>query len=175
MSDRIQKNLRIRREIAAEFVKISTILGLKEQEAAELALAEWAKKHEDEAQKKLDLYAERGITIIEPQTVNIAVFQKAEILLAKEELRRVIGNYERGNPEYHHDLQLEMARALRWIQPIYNRTRDLELRELLQMVEKYLASQITTPQKETTLEKPITWPLQNSQGLVSLPHKRLQG
>jgi hypothetical protein len=33
MKDGIQKNLRIRRDVAAEFVKISTILGLKEQEA----------------------------------------------------------------------------------------------------------------------------------------------
>ncbi len=93
MKDRIQKNLRIRRDVAAEFVKISTILGLKEQDAAELALSEWAKKHQDEAQKKLDLYAERGITIIEPQIVSIAVFQKAEVLLAKEELQRVIENF----------------------------------------------------------------------------------
>jgi hypothetical protein len=139
MKDRVQKNLRIRRDVAAEFVKISTILGLKEQEAAELALSEWAKKHQDEAQKKLDLYAEKGITIIEPQTVNIAVFQKAEILLAKEELRRVVENFERGNPEYRHELQLEMAKALKWIQPIYNKTRDSELLQLLQMVEEHLS------------------------------------
>jgi hypothetical protein len=138
MKDRIQKNLRIRRDVAAEFVKISTILGLKEQEAAELALSEWAKRHQDEAQKKLDLYAERGIAIIEPQTVNIAVFQKAEILLAKEELRRVIENLERGNPEYRHELQLEMAKALRWIQPVYNKTKDPELLQLLRVVEDHI-------------------------------------
>jgi hypothetical protein len=139
MKDRIQKNLRIRRDVAAEFVKISTILGLKEQEAAELALSEWTSRHQNEAQKKLDLYAEKGITIIEPQTVNIAVFQKAEVLLAKEELRRVIENYERGNAEYRHELQLEMAKALKWIQPIYNKTRDSELLQLLQMVEEHLS------------------------------------
>ena len=140
MKDRIQKNLRIRRDVAAEFAKISTILGLKEQEAAELAMSEWVKRHQDEAQKKLDLYAEKGITIIEPQTVNIAVFQKAEILLAREELRRVMGNFERGNPEYRHELQLEIAKALKWIQPIYNKTKDSELLQLLQMVEDRLNS-----------------------------------
>ena len=138
MKDRIQKNLRICRDVAAEFVKISTILGLKEQEAAELALSEWAKKHQDEAQKRLDLYAEKGITIIAPTTVNIAVFQKAEILLAKEELRRVIENLDRGNTEYQHELQLEMARALKWIQPVYNKTKDAELLQLLQLVEERL-------------------------------------
>ena len=138
MSDRIQKNLRVRRNVVAEFVKISTMLGLKEQEAAELALSEWVKKHQDEAQKRLDLYAERGITIVEPQTVNIAVFQKAEILVAKEELRRVLENYQRGTPEYRHELQLEMAKALKWIQPIYNKTKDPELLELLHIVEDHL-------------------------------------
>jgi len=138
MKDRIQKNLRIRRDVAAEFVKISTILGLKEQEAAELALSEWVKRHQDEAQKKLDLYAEKGITIIEPQTVNIAVFQKAEILLAKGELSRILDNLERGNPEYRREMQLELAQALKKIQPVYSHTRDPELLELLNKAQTQL-------------------------------------
>ena len=138
MKDRIQKNLRIRRDVAAEFVKISTILGLKEQEAAELALCEWTKKHQDEAQKKLDLYAEKGITIIEPQTVNIAVFQKAEILVAKEELRRLLDNLDRCNPEYRTEIQVELARALKRIHPIYVKTRDSDLQQLLTNAEEKL-------------------------------------
>ena len=138
MKDRIQKNLRIRRDVAAEFVKISTILGLKEQEAAELALSEWAKKHQDEAQKKLDLYAERGITIIEPHTVNIAVFQKAEILVAREELSRLLGNVDRCNPEYRSEVQVELAKALKRIQPIYVRTHDPELERLLTRAQEKL-------------------------------------
>ena len=40
----------------------------------------------DEAQKRLDMYAEKGITIVEPQTINMAVFQKAEIYSARQEL-----------------------------------------------------------------------------------------
>lgn len=136
--ERKQKNFKVRRDIAGEFARVCEILGLDEYEAAELALQDWVKKHHDEAQKKLDLYAERGITIIEPHTVNIAVFQKAEVLLAKEELRRVIENLERGNPEYRHELQLEMAKALKWIQPVYNRTKDVELLQLLNLVEERL-------------------------------------
>jgi hypothetical protein len=138
MKDRIQKNLRIRRDVAAEFVKISTILGLKEQEAAELAMSEWTKKHQDEAQKKLDLYAEKGITIIEPQTVNIAVFQRAEILVAREELARLLGNLDRCNPEYRHEIQLELAKVLKRIQPIYVKTRDPNLQQLLKSAEEDL-------------------------------------
>jgi hypothetical protein len=138
MMERKQKNFKVRRDIAGEFARVCEILGLDEYEAAELALHEWVKKHHDEAQKKLDLYAERGITIIEPQTVNVAVFQKAEVLLAKEELQRVIENFERGNPEYRRELQLEMAKALKWIQPIYNKTKDAELFQLLRAIEKNL-------------------------------------
>ena len=99
------------------------ILGLDEYEAAELALHDWVRKHHDEAQKKLDLYAEKGITIIEPQTVNIAVFQKAEILVAKEELRRLLDNLDRCNPEYRTEIQVELARALKRIHPIYVKTK----------------------------------------------------
>jgi len=138
MTERRQKNFKLRRDIAGEFAKVCEILGLDEYEAAEMALQDWVKKHHDEAQKKLDLYAERGITIVEPQTVNIAVFQKAEVLLAREELRRVLENFERGSPEYRHELQLEMAKALKWIQPIYNKTRDSDLLRLLQIVEGLL-------------------------------------
>ena len=36
------------------------------------------------------MYAENGITIIQPQTVNIAVFQKAEIYIARQELQRLL-------------------------------------------------------------------------------------
>jgi hypothetical protein len=93
------------------------------------------KRNQGEAQKKLDVYAEKGITIIEPDIVNITVFQKAEILLAKEELGRVIENFERGNPEYKRELELEMTRALKRIQPIYNKTRNPELLRLLHTVD----------------------------------------
>ena len=140
MNDRIQKNLRISRNVAGEFVKISTILGLKEQEAAELALSEWARKHQDEAQKKLDLYAEKGVTIIEPERVEIKIFQRVDIFLAKEELTRRINNLDRGTPEYHKELQLELAESLRKLRPICIQTRDPELLELIQNAEKKLGS-----------------------------------
>ena len=131
-----QKNFRLRAIIAAEFEKVASILGLHEYEAAEMALQEWIRSHHDEAQKKLDLYAEKGITIIDPGTVNIAVFQKAEILLAKEELTKLLTNLERGNPEYKREMQLELAQALRKIQPVCVRSKDPELLLLLQNVEK---------------------------------------
>jgi hypothetical protein len=137
-SSRKEKIFRLPRDLVAEFEKLCTLLALSEREAAEVAIRNWVKANRNEAQKKLDLYAEKGITIIEPQTVNIAIFQRAEILLAKEELQRVIENLRRGNPEYHHELQLEMAKALKWIQPIYAKTKDPELLQLLQKVAEHL-------------------------------------
>ena len=138
MKSRKDKHFRLSLNLVAEFKRVASLLGFSEAQAAEIALQEWVKKNRDEAQKKLELYAEKGITIVEPQTVNIAVFQKAEVLLAKEELRRVIENLERGNPEYKHELQLEMAKALKWIQPIYRKTRDTELLKLLQTIESHI-------------------------------------
>lgn len=136
-----QKNLRLRIDLEAEFKQISNILGLTQEAALEIAVSDWIKKYGDEAQKKLDLYAERGITIIDPITVNIAVFQKAEVLLVKEELTRLLSNLEHGNPEYRREMQLELAQALRKIQPVYVKTRDPELLLLLKNVEEHLAGE----------------------------------
>jgi hypothetical protein len=87
---------------------------------------------------QLDLYAEKGITIIEPQAVNIAVFQKAEILVAKEEIRRLLGNLGRCNPEYRPEIQLELAKALKRIQSIYAKTRDHDLEQLVESAHERL-------------------------------------
>jgi len=126
----------LRRNLVAEFKRTATLLGFSEAQAADIALTEWVKQNRDEAQKKLDLYAEKGITIIDPITVNIAVFQKAEVLLAKEELTKLLGNLEHGNPEYRREMQLELAQALKKIQPVYVKTRDPELLQLLEIVEQ---------------------------------------
>ena len=134
-----QKNFRLRATIVADFEKTASILGLHEYEAAEMALQEWIRSHHDEAQKRLDLYAERGITIIEPEHVEIKVFQKAEILLAKEELTKLLTNLERGNPDYRREMQLELAQALKKIQPVYVKTKDPELLALLKDVEEVIA------------------------------------
>jgi len=125
--------------LVAEFKKTATLLGLKEVHAAELALSEWVRRNRDEAQKRLDLYAEKGIVINQPETVNIAVFQKAEVMVAKEELQRLLGVLESvKDPEYKRETQLELAKALRMFRPVCTQTRDPELLELLDQVEKQL-------------------------------------
>jgi hypothetical protein len=47
--------------LVGEFARACEVLCLDEYEAAEMALQDWVKKHHNEAQKRLDLYAEGGI------------------------------------------------------------------------------------------------------------------
>jgi len=139
LTTRKDKHFRLTVGLTAEFRKTATLLGFSETKAAEFALAEWVKRNRDEAQKRLDMYAEKGITIIEPHTVNIAVFQKAEIYTARQELRRLLGVLETTrDPGFKREAQLELAKALKVIRPVYTTTRDGELERLLKEAEHYL-------------------------------------
>jgi len=142
LSARKEKHVRLPANLEAEFVKTAKILGLKQWQAAEIAIREWVQRHHDEVQKRIDEYTQRGgLTINQPQsvTVNVAVFQKAEILLAKDELQRLLGVLGSvKDPEYKRETQLELAKALRMFKPVCTQTRDPELLELLDQVEKQL-------------------------------------
>jgi hypothetical protein len=83
-SSRKEKIFRLPRDLAAEFEKLCTLLGFSEREAAELAIRTWVKANRNEAQKKLDLYAEKGVTIIEPEHIEIKVFQRVDISWQKK-------------------------------------------------------------------------------------------
>jgi len=135
-----QKNFRLRATIVADFEKTASILGLHEYEAAEMALQEWIRSHHDEAQKRLDLYAEKGVTIIEPEHLEIKIFQRVDIFLAKEELTKRINNLDRGTPEYRKELQLELAESLHKLRPICVQNRDPELLQLIRDAEKRLGN-----------------------------------
>jgi hypothetical protein len=141
LSARKDKHFRIPASLDADFVKIAKILGLKQEEAAEIALKEWIQGNRDEAQKRLDMYAEKGIVINRPEgvTINIAVFQKAELLLAKEDLQRLLGILpDVKDPASRREMQLELAKALKVIQPVFVKTRDPELAELSKQAEQAL-------------------------------------
>ena len=135
-----QKNFRLRATIVADFEKTTSILGLHEYEAAEMALQEWIRSHHDEAQKRLDLYAEKGVTIIEPEHLEIKIFQRVDIFLAKEELTKRINNLDRGSPEYRKELQLELAESIHKLRPVCVQTRDPELLQLIRDAEKRLGN-----------------------------------
>ena len=135
-----EKIFRLPRDLAGEFEKLCTILGISEREAGEQAIRSWMKASRDEAQKKLDLYAEKGITIIQPATVNIAVFQKADVMLAKEEVVRLLSVLAGAPAESRREFQLQLAQALKRVQPVYVRTRDPGLQQLMEDAERSLGS-----------------------------------
>jgi hypothetical protein len=141
LSTRKDKHFRIQASLEADFVRTAKILGLKQEEAAEIALKEWIQGNREEAQKRLDLYAEKGIVIHQPQAVqiNVAVFQKAEVLCAKHELERLLGVLDAVTTEKDRsDTQLELAKALKIIQPAFVKSRDPKLAELLQQADEAL-------------------------------------
>ena len=98
----------------------------------------------NEKQAKLDSFvkAEAGATtinIIQPETVHIAVFQKAELVVAREELQRLLGILERTqDPQFKHETKIQLAQALKKFEPIYRQTRDPELEALIKKVEDTL-------------------------------------
>jgi hypothetical protein len=141
MSIRKDIHHRVPANIVADFKRTAKILGLKEWQALEIALSEWNKRHHDEAQKRIDMYVEKGIVINRPEgvTINIAVFQKAEVLLAKEELQRLLTILpDVKDPASRRETQLELAKALKVIQPVFVKTRDTDLAELLKQAEEAL-------------------------------------
>ena len=127
-------------EIARKRIAEAKEYAVPEREAAELAIRTWVKANRDEAQKRLDLYAEKGVTIIEPEHLEIKVFQRVDIFLAKEELTKRINNLNRGTPEYRKELQLELAESIHKLRPVCVQNRDPELLQLIRNAEKRLGS-----------------------------------
>jgi hypothetical protein len=66
LSARKDKHFSIPASLDTDLVKIAKIFGLKQEEAAEIALKECIQGNRDEAQKRLDTYAEKGIVINHP-------------------------------------------------------------------------------------------------------------
>jgi DNA-directed RNA polymerase subunit F len=85
---------------------------------------------ENEGQETLDAYPK------EPDHTH-AIFEKAALVAARSELARALDVIER-NLDRKELFQLDLVKALRVIEPIYNKTKDTELRELLKRTETYL-------------------------------------
>jgi len=68
------------------------------------------------------------------------VFDKASVLVACSELERLLNLVEANDPDRERKVtfQLELAKALRVIEPVYRRTRDPKLGELLAQAEARL-------------------------------------
>jgi len=96
-------------------------------------------------QTKLDLFAypelraTTNVTIIEPRTYNIAIFDKAQVIIAKHELQHLLELLDgKGTEEFKHEIQLDLARALGKVRPMCTKNRDPELVSLLKKAEAAL-------------------------------------
>jgi hypothetical protein len=96
-------------------------------------------------QTKLELFAypelraTTSVTIIQPQTFNLAIFDKAQVLIAKHELQHLLELLDgEGTEDFKQELQLDLARALGKVRPMCTRNRDPELVALLKKAEVVL-------------------------------------
>jgi len=90
-----QKNFRLPERLVKEFEQRCLRLGLKQREAVEKAISDWLNATSTQVPLPTYFPHETRVTIVQPETVNIAVFQKAELVVAKEELQRLLGILER--------------------------------------------------------------------------------
>lgn len=68
------------------------------------------------------------------------LFDKASLMLARSELERILSLLElnQGDPERRSAFQLDLAKALRVVEPVYRRTHDSRLGDLLVQAEAKL-------------------------------------
>jgi len=85
---------------------------------------------ENEQQQTLDAYPKRLVPAAR-------VFELASLIGARSELERVLGLVE-SNADNKRTFQVDMLRALKVAEPIYLRTRDVELAKLLERAEVVL-------------------------------------
>jgi hypothetical protein len=72
------------------------------------------------------------------ETRRLPIFERAAVVAARSELSRTLECIERAPPENKRLFQEDLAKALRFVEPVYIRTKDAELHKLLQQAEKAL-------------------------------------
>jgi hypothetical protein len=126
------KGFRIPLDLAAEFEKACTLMGIKEQEAARQALEDWLRKNKDQA--SLETYLKQGAA--KPVIFQNVTLQKIQITIVKSELQRLVrvlgGTCE---PHLKMDFLKEIQRILPSAFTLLEETRDPELQELIKQVE----------------------------------------
>ena len=149
--DKKQFSFRLRSDLMLEFSKIADILGFHNYEAAELAFEEWVKKNKQEAQKKLDMYAQKGIEInLESCNVNLdlKIFQKTDVMLAKEELNHLSQEYRYAAEEDGYaktEQKILLLKAIQRARPVLVKSRDPELAKLVETITKQLEASAEMP------------------------------
>jgi len=138
---KVSKYFKLPEELKRRFEYLLDCFHLSATDILTPMIQRWVE--ENEKQIRLDSFvkAENGTTIniIQPETVHIAVFQKAELVVAREELQRLLGILQRTqDSQFKHETKVQLAQALKKFEPIYRQTRDPELEALIKKVEETL-------------------------------------
>jgi len=138
---KVSKYFKLPEELKRRFEYLRDCFHLSATDILTTMIQRWVE--ENEKQIRLDSFvkAENGTTIniIHPETVHIAVFQKAELVVAREELQRLLGILQRAqDSQFKHETKVQLAQALKKFEPIYRHTRDPELEALIRQVEERL-------------------------------------
>jgi hypothetical protein len=112
---KVSKYFKLPEELKRRFEYLLDCFHLSATDILTPMIQKWIE--ENEKQNRLDSFvkAENGTTIniIHPETVHIAVFQKAELVVAREELQRLLGIMQRTqNPQFRHETKVQLAQAL---------------------------------------------------------------
>jgi len=135
---KVSKYFKLPEELKRRFEWLLDYFHLSASDVLTPMVKRWVE--ENEKQAKLDSFvkAENGTTIniIRSETVHMAVFQKAELIVAREELQRLLGILQRTqDPRFKHETKVQLAQALKKFEPVYRQTRDPELEVLIRQVE----------------------------------------
>jgi len=128
---KVSKYFKLPEELKLRFEWLLGYFHLSASDVLTPMVQRWVEANEKQAKLNSFVKAEAGATtinIIHPETVHIAVFQKAELGI----LRRT------QDQQFKHETKVQLAQALKRFEPIYRQTRDPELEALIKKVEETL-------------------------------------
>jgi predicted Zn-dependent protease len=126
------KGFRIPLDLAADFERACTLMGMKEQEAARQALEDWLRKNKDQA--SLESYLKQGTA--KPVIFQNVTLQRIQITIIKSELSRLVRVLQTCEPNAKMDFLKEIRKILPSAFTLLEETRDPELQELVRQVEQ---------------------------------------
>lgn len=134
---------RLPHAVRSQFKAICAALGLDQSPVLEWLIKAFIRAFVGQA--KLDLFTNQElpatniVQVYQPLNLNMIVFEKAEILLAKTDLREKLDNLQAAaSPEVQKEFQLTLAEALKKVKRVYTASRDPELTKLVLEAEAVL-------------------------------------
>jgi hypothetical protein len=119
------KYFRLSQELVTKFELFCKVHGLREGDTVGDLIKKFLR--ENEGQHTLDAFPKK-------QDPALAVFEKARILEARDQLLWIVETLEK-EPGKRQEIQLDLVRALKIVEPLYIKTRDPELSKLLERIQ----------------------------------------